>query len=221
MESIDLKSLWAENNRRLEAGTRLNAVLLEQNLRTAKAALHGLKREVTIELAINIAGIALLGAFMAAHIERPQFIIPAVALDLYAIVLVVLGGRQLAAIRTVDYSGPVAGVQSQLEALRILRIRTTQWILLFAPLTWVPLAIVLMKGLGGVDLYAFGTGWLLANVLFGFAVIPLAIYVARRFDARFAESSALRYIADTIAGRALAAAVASLDEIRRFEDARS
>lgn len=200
---------------------RLNAVLLEQNLRTAKATLHGLKREVAIELAINIAGIVLLGAFMAAHIERPQFIIPAVALDLYAIVLVVLGGRQLAAIRTIDYSEPVAGVQSQLEALRILRIRTTQWILLFGPLMWVPLAIVLTKGLGGVDLYAFGTGWLLANVLFGFAVIPLAIYVARRFDARFRESSTLRYIADTIAGRGLAAALTSLDEIRRFEDAGS
>jgi len=201
MESA-LKSLWAESNRRLEASMRLNAVLLENNLGTAKTSLNRLMREVVFELAIDVAGIVLLGTFAAAHAAQLRFVIPAVALDLYAIALVVLGGRQLAAIRSIDYGRPVAGVQSQLEALRILRIRTTQWASLFAPLMWVPLAIVLLKGLAGVDLYAAGTGWLLANVLFGLAVIPIAIYVARRFEARLQD------------------AVASRDAIRRFEEAR-
>lgn len=216
MESADLKALWAENDRRLEAGLRLNAALLEQNLRTGKTALVGLTREVALELAINVVGIALLGAFAAGHIAQPQFLVPAVALDLYAIALVVLGGRQLAAIRSIDYGAPIITVQSQLEALRILRIRTTQWTLLFAPLMWVPLAIVLLKGFAGVDLYAAGMGWLLANVLFGLAVIPLAIYFARRFGAQLQGNSTLRYIADTVAGRSLIAARGSLAAIERY-----
>jgi hypothetical protein len=219
MESADLKALWAESNRRLEATLRLNAVLMAQNLRTAKTGLNGLMREVALELAINVAGIALLGAFAAAYIAEPRFFIPAVALDLYAIALIVLGGRQLAAIRSIDYVAPVTTVQSQLEALRILRIRTTQVTLLFAPVMWVPLAIVLLKGLAGVDLYAAGTGWLFANAFFGLAVIPIAIYVAKRFGARLNRNRALRYIADTIAGRNLTDALASLDAVRRFEDA--
>ena len=83
---------------------------------------------------------------------------------------------------------------------------------------WVPLVIVAMQAFFGVDLYAAGPAWLAANALFGLAVIPLAVFAAKRYGSRLREVSALGALADAIAGRSLAAALDSLDAIRRFEE---
>jgi hypothetical protein len=218
MELEEIKALWTQTDRKLEASMRLNTALLAQwNLRTTDTSLKRLSREILFEMIVNVIGIALLGLFAAAHLREPQFLIPAVALDIYAIALVIAGGRQLAEIAAVDYDEPVVTIQKKLEELRLQRIRATLWTLLFAPLMWVPLLIVAVRGIFGVDVYAAGWAWLAANVLFGLAVIPLAIFIAKRYGARLARYTPMRALADTIAGRSLAAALVSLDAIRRFE----
>jgi hypothetical protein len=122
-------------------------------------------------------------------------------------------------INAVDYDEPVVAIQRKLEQLRLSRIRTTLATLLFAPLMWVPLLIVGLRAFG-VDLLAVtSASWLAANVLFGFAVIPLAVFVARRYGQRLGQSTLMRSLADEVAGRSLIAALNSLDTIRRFEEA--
>jgi hypothetical protein len=219
MEIDEIRNLWAQSNRKLEASMRLNTKLLQQsNLRKADTLLKQLSRGITFELIVNLIGVAILGGFAAHYVHEPRFLIPAVALDLYAIAIVAAGVRQLAEINTVDYDEPVIAIQRKLAGLRLMRIRTTLWTLLFAPLMWVPLLIVAMRGLFGVDVYAAGSGWLVANALFGLAVIPLAIFMAKRYGARIASSTPMRTLADGIAGRSLAAALDYLDAIRRFEE---
>lgn len=218
MENDELKTLWAARSRELEASMRLNTALLQQwNLRAVDTSLKRLAWGVTFELILNLPAIVLLGVFMAAHVREPQFLIPAIALDIYAIALVVAGGRQLAEIGALDYDEPVVAIQKRLEALRVRRIRITLATLLFAPLMWVPLLVVGARGLFGLDVYAAGPLWLAANLLFGLAVIPIAIAIANRYGARIAQHTAMRRLADAIAGRSLVAALDSLDSIRRFE----
>lgn len=218
MDNDELKTLWAKRNRELEASMRLNTALLQQwNLRAVDTSLKRLTRGLTLELILNLGAIVLIGAFVAAHVREPQFLIPAIALEIYAIALVVALGRQLAEIGALDYDEPVVAIQKRLEALRVRRIRSTLATLLFAPLMWVPLLVVGARGFFGLDVYAAGPLWLTANLLFGLAVIPIAVAFANRYGARIAQHTAMRGLADTVAGRSLAAALDSLDSIRRFE----
>ncbi len=218
MEDREIKRLWAESNRRLEASTRLNAILVRQwSLRTAGTSLNWLAGGIVFELIVNAIGVALIGAFASAHLREPRFLVPAVMLDVYAIALIVAGARQLAEVHRLDFDEPVVAIQMRLERLRLRRIRTTLATLLFAPLMWVPLSIVGLQGLFGIDAYAAGWAWLAANLLFGLAVIPLAVLLARRFGARLAASTPGRAIADAIAGQSLTSALDSIDAIRRFE----
>lgn len=219
MEIEEIKNRWAESNRNLEACVRLNKVLLQRlNLGKANTLLAGLTRGIAFELIVNVIGIVLLGAFAADHIREPRFLLPAVALDVYAIALVAACARQLAAINALDYDEPVIVIQKKLADLRLARIRTTLWTLLFAPFMWVPLLIVGVRGLFGADVYAAGSAWLVANALFGVAVIPLAVFVAKRYGSRLASLTPMRALADAIAGRSLAAALDHLAALRRFEE---
>ncbi|HLY01502.1 MAG TPA: hypothetical protein VKR56_03295 [Candidatus Cybelea sp.] len=220
MELEELKSQWNQSNRKLEASTRLNTLLFAQwNLRKADTSLNQLARRITFDLVVNLIGIVLLGWFAADHAGEPRFIVPAALLDLYAIALLVAGARHLFEVRSLDYDEPVVAIQSRLQRFRLARIRATMWTLLFAPLMWVPLLIVASRGLFGVDLYAAASpAWLAANAIFGLAVIPLAIAVAKRYGSRLARATPMRFLADEIAGRSLAAALDDLAAIRRFAE---
>jgi membrane protein implicated in regulation of membrane protease activity len=86
----------------------------------------------------------------------------------------------------------------------LARVRTTLWTLLFAPLMWLPILVVGMLVLFGVDIYEYAnTGWLVASVLFGLAVIPSAIFLARRYGPRVKGSATLGRLADAVAGQTL------------------
>lgn len=220
MELDEMKRLWAQSNGRLEASMHLNVLLLQQwNLRKTDTLLKRLQLGISIELIVNVAVIVFLGFFASRHFREPQFAIPAAMLYLYEIAIVVANARQLATIASMDYDEPVVAIQKKLQGLRLARIRTTLGTLLFAPLMWLPILIVGMLGVFDVDVYAFASpAWLAANVLFGLAVIPLAIFLARRYGPRLARWSAMRRLADAIAGNTLTAALESLDSIRRFEE---
>jgi RNA polymerase sigma factor (sigma-70 family) len=127
--------------------------------------------------------------------------------------------RQLLELRSLDYDEPVVAIQDRLQGLRLARIRATMGTLLFAPLMWVPLLIVATRAFLGIDIYAAASpAWLTANVLFGLAVIPTAVVIARAFGPRLERSTPMRFLADEIAGRSLAAALDDLAAIRRFAE---
>jgi hypothetical protein len=220
MELEELKELWNRSNRKLEASSRLNTLLFAQlNLRKADTSLKRLARGITSELVVNLVGVCLLGWFASDHLREPRFLIPAAMLDVYAIVLAVAGARQLFELRSLDYDEPVVAIQDRLRRLRLARIRATMGTLLFAPLMWVPLLIVATRGFFGIDIYAVASpAWLAANVLFGLAVIPIAVVIARVFGPGLERATPVRFLADQIAGRGLAAALDDLAALRRFAE---
>lgn len=92
--------------------------------------------------------------------------------------------------------------------------------LVVAPLAWIPLLIVALKGFFGVDTYAvFSFPWLSANVVFGLVVVLVAVWASRRYADRVTNSSVLRWLMDNLAGRDLRTATAFLRSLAQFEEA--
>jgi hypothetical protein len=222
MELDEMKTLWAELDRRVDACIDFDRRLRkEQALGKARSALRRLAGMPLIEFCIDILAVVLVGAFLAEHIHAPRYAVPAIALHVAAVLKLASTVRQLAMLGRIDYAAPVVTIQRQLAALRAFRIRTTMWIFLLAPLLWTPLAIVAAKALLGLDLYrAFGPAWIALNLAFGVAVLALALWIARRHAGALRRSPFLARLADDIAGRSLATATSHLDEIARFEDER-
>ena len=193
------------------------AALREKGLKATGSAMRRLQAYLWLELGLNLLAAFLLGGFMASHLEL-RFLVPAVALDAFAIAHVIFGARQLVTLSRVTFDAPVVAVQRELETLRMGRIRMTKWTLLLAPLLWIPLLVVALESLGGVDVYAvFDRTWIIANVLFGVAFVPAILVASKRLVDRFAGSPLLERLLRDIAGRNLSAAQSFLDELARFE----
>ena len=219
MELDDLKTAWQKVDRRPESEPGFDARLLRE-LKRGRTR-FGLRQMLWLplfELGSGLLAALCVGTFLGNHFIELRFALPAVVLHVAAVLTIVASTWQVVRIRRIDYAAPAIAIQRELALLRALRIRPTQGILVLSPLLWVPLAIVAAKGLFGLDVYrAFGTPWLATNVAFGLAVIPLAIWVTRRFGDRFERSRIGRRLADDIAGRSLVSTMAELDELARFE----
>ena len=84
---------------------------------------------------------------------------------------------------------------------------------------WIPFAVVVFASVFGANLYASPqfrafAAW---NIAGGVAFIPLAMWLSRRYGERLSRSSIVRHIADSIAGRDIAAAREYIEKLRRFE----
>jgi hypothetical protein len=218
MELDELKTCWQEQDRKLDECIRLNhRVLRESMLNRAGTALKRLLRLLWFELLLNVAGAIAVGSFIGDHFQEPRFLVPALAIQLGFIALIIGAGRQLAAIARVDYGAPIVTIQKRLESLRIERIHTVQWTLILSPLAWMPLFIVAMQGLFGVDVYtAFSSAWLVANVVFGLAVIVIAVWVSRSYGDRMGRWPSIQRLLQDIGGQNLAAAMGFVQSLSRF-----
>jgi hypothetical protein len=142
-----------------------------------------------------------------------------VVLHLYVIGTLILGVHQWLALKRIDYGAPVLEIQKRLGALRVQRVRATKLILLSVLLLWTPLLIVTLKSLLGVDAYAlFSSSWLAANVALGVAVIPLAVWISKRYADRMERSPLVQRLMRDLAGYNLNAATGFLSSLARFEE---
>jgi len=215
----DMKRRWEAQDRKLDTVLRLNTRLLQAPvLGKAESAMRRLSFLLWVELLLNFAAALWLGSFLWDHAAEPRFLLPAAVLHLSVIALLAACIHQLVAIESLDYGAPIVEIQKRMEALRAQRIRATMLTFLGAPLLWTPLLIVGLKGLLGLDAYAIlSTRYLLANALFGLAVIPLAVWIARRHADRMGRSPLVQRLLRDIAGYNLNAAAGFLSRLERFE----
>ncbi|HZL69092.1 MAG TPA: hypothetical protein VFC29_17390, partial [Candidatus Limnocylindrales bacterium] len=169
-----------------------------------------------LEAAAWVAIIVVLGNFIYEHISMAQFAVAGVALDVYSIVTLNFLIRQIALALRIDYGKPIATIQKQIEALRVLRIRTIQWGVLAGLVAWVPFMIVLFKVAFGVDIYE--AAWVWSNVAFGLALIPVAIWVSKKFGDRMDRSPIIQGLMKSLSGHNLNAAADFLMTLSKFEE---
>ncbi|HEY8309102.1 MAG TPA: hypothetical protein VIG47_01035, partial [Gemmatimonadaceae bacterium] len=201
----ELQTKWAAYDRRVETSIRLSREVLNAiNMRRAVPPLRSLTIALVVEAIATFAVIVALGAFIFANHGALQFAVPAVALDVYAIAYFQGLIRQMVAVYEINLAQPVTIVQTKFAQLRLLRLRYTKLTFLAIALAWTPLLIVGLKAFG-LDAYAlFGGAYLAANVLFGLAVIPLAIWVSKAFGARLASVGFIRGLVQALEGHSLA-----------------
>ena len=219
MNLDNLQSLWEEQNRKLDASLRLNTRILNQStLRKAEAATRRLSWFLLFELPLDALLLVGLGSFIAQHVTDVRFLIPALVLHLYVIVLASSSVRQVIALRGIDYSAPIVEIQKRLGTLQVERSRIMKWVFLSAPLIWIPLLVVSTKGFLGVDPYAIFSGtWLATNLVFGVAVIALAVWISRRYADRMERSPFVQRLMRDLAGTNLNAALGFVGSLERFE----
>jgi hypothetical protein len=218
-ELDDLKAKWEAHDRQLEKSLRLNReLLIATKLKPAESELRRLAIYAGLEAAMWLVIVVALGNFIAGHIRMPGLALSAAAVDMMSIGMLIALIRRMVGAMHIDYSQPIADIQNQVEALRILRIRTTQWGLLCGTLLWVPWLAVVSQAIFGVDIYrSVDAGWLIVNVLFGLALFPAAIWVSKRCGDRIDQSPLIQRLMKDLAGNNLNAARGFLATLREFE----
>ncbi len=212
-----MKQRWAEHDRKLDQSIRLNRqVLTAVNLNGTRTALERMTFFLAVESVAWLVIAMALGGFIYEHAGRLRFALAGGAVDVFAAGMLAAAIGQTVMARRVDYSNPIAAIQKQLEALRVLRIRITQWALLAGAVVWAPCAIVICKAVFGIDDYS--QPWLWANVLFGLSLIPLVVWVSKRFGERMGHSPFLQRLMRDIAGHNLTAANEFLASLSQFEN---
>jgi hypothetical protein len=141
-----------------------------------------------------------------------------VVLDLFALAILIALIRQIQAALQIDYGQPIATIQKQHAELRMLRIRYIQGIFLAATLAWTPLLIVGLQGFFGLDAYSLlGAPYLFANVLVGLAIIPLGIWLSKKYGDRMGRSPIIQRFMNDLAGHNLNEASRFLATLSEFE----
>jgi hypothetical protein len=219
MELDDLKERWKEMDRRPDQSVRFDAAFMGAlAANKVDTATRRLSRLLTFELAVNVVAAVWLGSFSVRHLTEPRFLVPGLVLHAGIVALLVTGARQLVATQAVDYGASVIQVQKRLVELHAVRVRSTVWTLVLAPLAWTPLQIVALKGFLGIDAYAaLGGFYLLANALFGVGVLGVSLWASRRFSDRMKGSPLIQRLTRDLSGRSLADAISSLASLSGFE----
>lgn len=221
MDMDVMQAKWMEHDRKLETSIRLNRrLLMATNMNRVRTPLRLFAFLAGLEATLGLLLPVILGQFIYAHWAEPRFMLPAVVLDAWAIATVAALFREMVMALQIDYDQPIAGIQTQVESLRVLRIRVTQWSVLTGQLVWwVPFTIVSLEGFWGVDAYqVFGGTVLAVNVLLGLALIPMAIWVSRKFGERMGRSPVIQRLMGELAGYNLNAATRFLATLSEFEN---
>jgi hypothetical protein len=219
MELDEWKEKWAEYDRKLDESLRLNRRLMRESY-TARArwALRRLAAMLALGSILTLPVIVWLGRFIAVNWPAARFTVPAILLDAAAIATLAALNAQIGLALSIDYNQPVTAIQKRLELLRRFRVRYVQAICLLMTLTWTPIFIVAMKAVLDVDVYrTFPTRWLIANAAFGVAVLVVGLWLARRYGARFRNTTLGERLVRDVGGYNLNAASAFLATLAEFE----
>jgi hypothetical protein len=221
MELDVLKEKWVEQDRKLDGIIRLSRqLLIAANMNRVRSPMRRFALFTGVGALLGLISLVILGQFIHAHWAEPRFALPAMALHVWVIVYVATSIRQMVMALRIDFNQPVTLVQKQIEHLRVLRLHVVRWALLTGQLVWwIPLLVVLLKGFWDVDAYkVFGSGFLIANVAIGVALIPVAIWVSNKFGERMGSFPTMQSLMRELAGYNLNAATGFLGTLSEFKN---
>ena len=209
MDLEQLKLKWIEQDAKLDMAVRLNLrLVMLADVRPR------VRRTYVLEGASALATLAVsffLLNFAFENRASLHYALAAGMLAVLTIALLIAQVRLMVAASELNYSAPVTVLRRKIEEMRILRIRTVRWILTLSMLAFTPMLLVAMKVLFNVDAWqVFDRVWLISHAVLGVAMIPLSVWIARRFKHR------LPGFARELAGTDLNAAMDSLASLAEF-----
>lgn len=216
VELDEMKRTWGQIGTQLEQGITLNrAIVREAMSRRASDRLRTVWLGQIAQISLAAAIMALAIAYVSANTRVPHRLIAGVLLQAYGMLAIVLGGMTLAAIRGIDWSGPVVEIQRYLNRLRRLYVLGGSFLGLAWWLFWLPMAQVVL-GLQGFDLYAHSPATFLWGTLGGLVGIVVSVALGHWWFGGFGQSPAPESD-DPLAGPSVSGAFAELRRIREFD----
>lgn len=112
MTTLDeLKAAWEAHDRKLDQSVRLNReTLRREKLNDLRYPLRRLKIGLSVEIAVAVATLIVIGAFLARHLTEARFAWAAGLLDAWLILCVATSIRQLAQANRIEYDKPVTTI---------------------------------------------------------------------------------------------------------------
>jgi hypothetical protein len=207
----ELQQQWRRLDQKLDQSLALQTELVRHALlRPARRRVNWLAVSPAIDLVLSI-GVLLLGAaFLSGYWHDTRCAAPAAVIMAAAAAWLVACIRQLDLVAGLDWSGPVADIQSSLEALRVVKIRLFKWVILLSPLLGFCGLVVGLHWLFGwltggrvavVDL--LNPWWVAGNYAFGVLFALLGYLVAGVLAKRCRGHRWWQSVLDDISGTSL------------------
>lgn len=219
MQFGDLKAAWVAHGTMLERSLAIDQRLLrEVLLRKVRFALAPYVLWRGLEVALGITMLVVLISLLADHLTEPRYAIVGGALAVLTGMLTALCAYLLVNSLKLDYGGPVMEIQRELEHIRLVEYRALKWAVLGGVVAWLPAGLIMFEALTGVDALArIDLAWLIANLVFGLAILALGHLLSRRYVERPDLGPRARRLVDALSGRALRSAAGHLAELAKFE----
>ena len=222
MSEFDLEAMrgrWTAANRHVEAALSLDIAAVRTALKAREErAFRRHSGWLLVRLAGGGAIAAALLAFIAVNTSDLRYV--ALALPLLALVVaeLIVDSLEWRTLSRLDFDRPVLPVRGELSGLRARRLAMTRWIFLTSFFVWLPMLIVLARGVTGFDvLRVIDPGFFWINQGVSLALIPVAMAVARWVARRFEGRPGFQRFLDDVAGRSWSKARHAMDARSAFE----
>jgi serine/threonine-protein kinase len=211
----DLKPAMADLDRKASQARRVGvAAYREQKLDRTRASLRPVIWEHAGQIALGVLIVLAVGPFWWNHRAEPGLFMSGLVLHVYAVLMIALGARVIALVRTLQLDAPVVQIQKALARLRRSYVMTGFIVGMPWWLLWIPLISVVFD----IDPTAdWPAGWVTANLIIGGVGILGTLWFFRHLWTASAESEQRRGVEESVAGKGFRSARAFLDEIARFE----
>lgn len=220
MELDELKAAWQTLDRRLQQQNSLALHLLRDGrIGRMRSTLRPLLVGQWLQLTLGAAIVVFAAWFWSGHRQPLHSLVSGLLLQVYGMAILACSARELVALQAIDYAAPVLGLQRQLGALRAWHVRSQILLGAIGCLGWVPLVLVQLQVLYGVDLWSSLPRFVFVLVASGLAGLLLLCALLIVF-AQWPQLSICKRMEQTMVGRSLGKAQAELDEIVRFEQER-
>lgn len=210
MQLEELQQQWLRLDQKLDQSLALGNELMRQVvLYPARRRIHRLMIWPIIDLVFSGFLIFISMAFLSGHGGNLHQAAPAVVVVLGALALLVSNVRQLQLVTSLDWTKPVADIQTMLVKLRAVKIQQFKWIILLSPLVGFCGFIVGLHWLfewltvDRVRILDQLHPWIIVNYVFGVLFVPLGYFIARLLSSRCQGHRWWQAVLDDISGKSL------------------
>lgn len=208
---------WQRLEQKLDRTSALEAELVRRVIvQPTRRRVNRLAIWPAIDVALCIGGLLLIGSLLVAHWRDWILTAPAIGLAVGLFALLIDSIRQLDLISKLEWSGPVAKIQTSLSSLRLMKVRQFKWVILLSPLVWICGLTVAIRWL-----YWFTDGranilekidpwWLIGNYVFGVLFVPVGCWAAKFLAQRCQERGWWRSVLDGVSGTSMQSAIADV-----------
>jgi hypothetical protein len=194
MELDDLKSAWAQYDKKLTSHLKLNEELLKKwNLESAK---RELQKPLQYEL-MGVAGQCVLIfatiVFSFKVIDEPKYCVPGFIAVVFEIVGLVFAMMKANRFLNIDHYGtPILKLQKEIASLNKLVLQLRKYELMLIPLVALPSLPLLFIVFKKIDIYSEGNLFATAAFLILGLGFPLTLWINKYlYDKKFQASSKL------------------------------